>query len=82
MDRLIERFIELVRIPSPSGREERVADFIEENVKRWGYRVEKDEIGNLFIETDKLPKFFLNAHMDTVMPCDDINPVIDGRYNP
>jgi len=78
MDRLIERFIELVRIPSPSGREERVVDFIEENVKRWGYKVEKDEIGNLFIETDKLPKFFLNAHMDTVMPCDDINPVIDG----
>ncbi|MGB9682969.1 MAG: M20/M25/M40 family metallo-hydrolase [bacterium] len=78
MDKLIERFIELVKIPSPSGKEDEVRNYIEDTVKRWGYKIEKDEIGNLFIETDKQPKFFLNAHMDTVVPCENVNPIIEG----
>jgi tripeptide aminopeptidase len=78
MDKLIERFIELVKIPSPSGKEENISSFIKDSVEKWGYKVYKDELGNLFIETDKLPKFFLNAHMDTVGPCEDVNPIIEG----
>lgn len=78
MDRLIERFIEFVKIPSPSGKEDRLTSFIEDTVRSWGYKVERDELGNLFIETDKPLKFFLNAHMDTVVPCDRVNPIIDG----
>ncbi|HHV80088.1 TPA: M20/M25/M40 family metallo-hydrolase [bacterium] len=78
MERIIERLISLLRISSPSGKEEDVARFIRGMVERWGYNVDQDEMGNIFISSDKSPKLFLNAHMDTVTPCDNITPVIDG----
>lgn len=78
MERVIDRLISLLKISSPSGREEEVAKVIKDMVEGWGYKVIQDEMGNMFISSGKTPKVFLNAHMDTVTPCDNVVPVIDG----
>ena len=78
MERIIERLISLLKISSPSGREYEVARFIRGMVESWGYSVTQDDLGNMFIESSKTPRLFLNAHMDTVTPCDNVNPVIEG----
>ncbi|MBC7320490.1 M20/M25/M40 family metallo-hydrolase, partial [bacterium] len=78
MERIIERLISLLKISSPAGKEQEVARVIRELVKGWGYSVVEDDIGNMFITSDKTPKLFLNAHMDTVTPCDNVNPIIEG----
>lgn len=78
MERVIDRLISLLKISSPSGREEEIARVIRDMVEGWGYNVTQDEMGNMFISSDKDPKLFLNAHMDTVTPCDNVVPVIDG----
>lgn len=78
MERIIERLISLLKISSPAGKEQEVARVIRDLVKSWGYSVVEDDIGNMFITSDKTPKLFLNAHMDTVTPCDNVNPIIEG----
>lgn len=78
MERIIERLITLLKISSPSRKEHEVAKVIKEMVENWGYSVIQDEIGNLFVSSNKAPKLFLNAHMDTVTPCENVNPIIDG----
>lgn len=78
MERVIERLISLLKISSPSGKEQEVAKVITHMVEDWGYTVTQDQMGNLFISSNKDPKLFLNAHMDTVTPCENVTPVIDG----
>ncbi|MCX7796302.1 MAG: M20/M25/M40 family metallo-hydrolase [bacterium] len=78
MERIIERLISLLKISSPAGKEQEVARVIRGWVEGWGYSVIEDNIGNMFINSDKTPKLFLNAHMDTVTPCDNVNPIIEG----
>jgi len=78
--RLLQTFLELVHIPSPSGREAPVAAYIRERLARLGIASELDAAGNVlaFIEGNGEP-LLLTAHMDTVVPCEQINPVLhDG----
>ena len=57
LDRLSQTFIDLCRIPSPSGQEGRVAAYIQERVTSMGLTIEDDdaaaalegEVGNLFV---------------------------------
>jgi tripeptide aminopeptidase len=79
-ERMLDTFLQLVRIPSPPGREEAVAAAIVERLNALGVTAESDEAGNLlaFIDGDGEP-LLLTAHMDTVTPCDVVNPVVrDG----
>ncbi|HHX64032.1 MAG TPA: M20/M25/M40 family metallo-hydrolase [Chloroflexi bacterium] len=79
-ERLLETFLHLVRIPSPSGQEEEVARAIVRYLNDLGADVETDEAGNLLAHFDgQGDPLLLTAHMDTVTPCDRINPVVrDG----
>lgn len=86
-ERLTNTFVELCRIPSPSGKEGRVAGYIREWVSALGLVVDEDdaataiggEVGNLFVrysEGQGEPLFF-TAHIDTVqVPFEDEIPVI------
>ncbi len=78
--RLLDTFLELVRIDSPSGEEEAIANHLAEKLSRLGLAVEPDAIHNLVA---RLPgrgqPVMLAAHMDTVMPGRGIRPVVqDG----
>jgi tripeptide aminopeptidase len=89
-NRLVDDFLALVRISSPSRREAEVARWLTGTLQRMGVRVDVDDAGtkiggdtgNLFAQfpgtvPDAAP-LLLCAHMDTVIPCEKITPVRDG----
>lgn len=88
--RLREEFLDLVQIGSVSRREGRVAKRLAAILESMGATVEVDDAGprvgsdtgNLIARfpgtvPDAAP-FLLCAHMDTVVPGDNIRPVVDG----
>lgn len=87
--RLLETFLDLVRIESPSGFEAAAADYCRRELETAGCRVWFDgaaeptgsDTGNLIGELPgTVPGVLaLSAHLDVVEPCRDIRPVItDG----
>lgn len=86
MLRIVECFKELVPIDNPSGREDRIRGFIQERLTAWGVEDTRvDEAGNLFVRVpgnSQKPTILLSAHMDSVPPCEGIQPVedeVEGR---
>jgi tripeptide aminopeptidase len=88
--RLREEFLDLVRIGSVSKREGNVAKRLADVLESMGATVDVDDAGprigsdtgNLLAKfpgtaPDAAP-FLLCAHMDTVMPGDNVHPVVDG----
>lgn len=79
--RLIDTFIDLVKIDSPSGHEKELAEYVSQYLKRLKAEVEYDNFGNVIA---KLPgsigvkPLMLNAHLDTVEPGRGIKPIIEG----
>ncbi len=57
----------LVEIYSPSGKEEKIADFLKKEMKKLGFKVWNDPVGNVIgeIGSDK-PVILFSSHMDTV----------------
>ena len=82
-DRMINQFMEMVRIDSESGNEEKMINYLLEEFKKVGAKVEIDNYGNLIA---KLPAkgcegkepILLSCHADTVKPGVGIDPVIDN----
>ncbi len=94
--RLLETFIDLVRIPSNSFNERAVADYIKDELSLFGYTVEEDNAGeelggnsgNLLIRVPAtadgkgLKKLLIGAHMDTVEDgIHHVEPVVDDAGN-
>jgi len=80
-DRLRDGLVELVNIPSGSGKEKRLADFIEQALRRHpGFEVHR--IGdNLVARPEKtrgLPLVLLTGHLDTVPAQDNLPARVDG----
>lgn len=85
-ERLLETFLELVRIESPSGFEADAANYCARELESAGCRVWFDEAGettgsntgNLIAELPGTAPGVLGlcAHLDVVEPCRDIRPVI------
>jgi acetylornithine deacetylase len=63
---------ELIDIPSVTGEELAVGQYLSEYLHRLGYQVEKQEIGagrfNVIATTEKPPRIVFSTHMDTVPP--------------
>ncbi len=82
-DRLLQTFLRLVRISSPSGAEEEVASAIGQELSSMGLQGERDAAGNVLARLDGIGStgepLLLTAHMDTVQPCDHIVPTITGE---
>lgn len=88
-DRMIEEFLELVRIDSVSGQERNVADLLKERLTGMGLEVYEDDTGKKFNtitgniiarmngDPSAGPMIMFSAHMDTVEPGRGIKPVID-----
>ena len=89
--RLIESFMELVKIDSISREEKEVADFLVKKLKDLGLEVRVDQAGEkvksnsgniiarLRGNKDKAISIMFSAHMDTVVPGKNINPICDGE---
>jgi tripeptide aminopeptidase len=78
--RLLENFLTLVRIDSPSGEEGAIAQELAAHLNRLGLSVHQDTLHNIVA---RLPgqgePILLAAHMDTVMPGRGVKPVVrDG----
>ncbi|HBY56579.1 MAG TPA: peptidase M20 [Candidatus Atribacteria bacterium] len=88
--RLIESFMELVRIDSVSREEKDLADFLIKKIKNLGLELIVDQAsekvksnsGNIIVSLEgnnnTIPIMF-SAHMDTVIPGKNINPLCDGE---
>lgn len=86
--RLIESFMELVRIDSVSGEEKEIADFLVEKLEDLGLEVRVDQAGEkvksnsgniiarLRGNIKKATPIMFSAHMDTVVPGKKINPLV------
>jgi len=89
--RLIESFMELVKIDSVSREEKKIADFLVKKLKDLGLEVIVDQAGEkvksnsgniiarLKGNKDKAIPIMFSAHMDTVVPGKNINPLCDGE---
>ena len=83
-----ELFLELVRVPSPSGEERAVADQVIEYLQALALPVDEDDVGTRIDSTignllcriepsgEGTPLFFC-AHLDTVPPEGPIEPVVE-----
>jgi len=66
---IVEEFLKLVEIDSPSGEEKEVAEYIKEALRSQGIEAEEDAAGNLLARVPgnpDLPALMMSAHMDTV----------------
>ena len=89
-ERLVDDFLGLVRISSPSRKEAEVARRLTSTLQGMGVAVAVDDAGtriggdtgNLLAQfpgtVPDAPPLLLCAHMDTVVPCEKITPVRDG----
>jgi len=66
-DQAVQLLTNLLGIYSPSGKEEVISEFLVEEMKKLGFKVRKDAIGNVIGEIgDGEPTVLLCGHMDTV----------------
>ena len=81
--RLIDQFIEMVKIPSESGNEKEMIEYLDKEFQKLGAQTTIDNYGNLIAKIDakgcegKEP-ILLSCHADTVKPGLGINPVIEN----
>jgi tripeptide aminopeptidase len=78
---VLDLFLELAAIPSPSGEEARVAERVTAYLRDLGLEVEGDDAGNLLARLEPSGNgggapLFLCAHMDTVRVTAGIEPVV------
>ena len=77
-DRLVETFLEMVRIDSPSGEEDEIARYLTGKLEAFELDVKSDSYGNLIADDGRDDPFMLSAHMDTVEPGRGIKPIVEG----
>lgn len=79
-ERVIQTFIDLVQIDSPTGYEEEMSREVSSRLEEMGVNTSIDNLGNVFArvegDNNKEP-LLLNAHLDTVEPGRGIRPTIN-----
>jgi len=74
--RLLETFLDLVRIDSPSGEEDKISQELAARLRHLGLDVQTDALHNIVARRQGNGEpLLLMAHMDTVMPGRGIKPV-------
>lgn len=81
-ERMIEQFMEMVRIDSESGNEARFIEYLKGELERLGATVTLDAYGNLIAKLPALGSsvtepILLACHADTVQPGVGIEPVLE-----
>lgn len=81
-ERLLQTFLEMVRIDSPSGAEEQMCAYLQERLKAYDLPMQVDAGGNLIVDVPghgcaHQSILVLSGHMDVVPPCHNIQPVVE-----
>ncbi len=82
--RLVQTFLDLVQIDSPSGDESAIAEFVAARLRTLGADAHVDAMFNVSAKipghgvSEKTKPLFLNAHTDNVAPARNIKPVVAG----
>lgn len=81
--RMIDQFIEMVKIDSESGNEARMIDYLFLEFEKLGGKTQKDSYGNLIVKFDAknsktTETILLSCHADTVKPGIGIEPIIEN----
>jgi tripeptide aminopeptidase len=78
-ERLLDTFLDLVRIDNPSGEEAAMVAYIRNILEgELGLHAEQDESLNLLVAVPGTGKPLLfNAHTDSVKPCVGVQPVVE-----
>ncbi len=82
-DQVLSTFLDLVKIPSPSGEEAAVRNYISMRLMAMGLQPVTDKTGNLLVtvpgnQNPSNKTLLINVHMDVVPPCLNIRPVINA----
>jgi len=82
VSRVIDQFLKLVAIDSPSGREEALLCYLIEQLKILDLTYIQDSFGNIFawVNCDDAPSITFACHIDTVGNAIGVKPVIDEQY--
>lgn len=81
-EKLVKTFVELAEISSPSWHEKKIMDYIIKRFKKLGAACTAHKCGeshNLLVKfagNVKKSTILLSGHMDTVIPCDNVKPVV------
>lgn len=83
ISRMVQQFMEMVRIDSESGEEESMMRYLEEYLPReTGAECRRDDYGNLVAywagKGSSAPPILLACHADTVKPGRGIEPILEG----
>lgn len=77
--RLVQTFLDLIKIDSPSGSESQIVAEVTSRLKDLGGKVELDKFGNVIAHfKGEGEPILLNAHLDTVEPGRNIQAQIAG----
>lgn len=79
---LLQTFLDMVRIDSPSGEEDAMRDYLIGRVKAQGLPYQVDAGGNLIVDVpahacNHNRILVLSGHMDVVPPCHNIQPKVE-----
>ncbi len=89
-DRIVDNFLNMVKIPSPSLKEREMADYVKKELEKLGLEVVEDNagencdgnagniVGVLKGKGENPKKLLFSSHMDTVLPCDKITPIMEN----
>lgn len=85
--KVVEMFVNLTKISSPSLKERGVGDFVKKQLQELGFDVIEDNCskaiggncGNIIgvLKGNGKKTLLFSAHMDTVLPCDKVTPIIE-----
>src|SRR3989304_2378844 len=79
--RLLQTFLEMGAIDSPSGEESSLARYLVDKLRVMGLDPRTDAAGNVLASLGgNGPKLLLCAHMDNVPPCRGVKAVVDGDW--
>lgn len=88
IERLISNFITMTKISSPSLNEKEIAIYLKKQLIDLGLEVFEDKAGDRIggnsgniigiLRASGKKKLLLSAHMDTVKPCENVNPIIEN----
>ncbi len=80
MSEVLDLFLELTALPTPSGEESGSADVVVRYLRDLGLRPDEDGFGNVYARVEPTaegtPLFFC-AHLDTVPPSGELRPVVE-----